>query len=122
MTAQSRVVIRFNHLPRVKRDASAKTGALIRAVGFEVERYVKQSFGSSPSPAGGPPGVDTGALRASIHTEQVAPLVVHVADGVDYGVHLEYGTSRMGARPFMLPGLVWGMKQVERFAKEMSWV
>lgn len=122
MSAQSRVVIRFNHLPRIKRDATDKAGALVRAVGFEVERYVKQSFGTSPSPAGGPPGVDTGALRASIHTAQVSPLVVQVSDGVEYGVHLEFGTTRMAARPFMVPGLVWGAGEVLRIAREMSWV
>lgn len=119
---KSRVVIRFNHIPQARAKIEENASKLVRAVGFEVERYIKQSFGTSPSAAGEPPGVDTGALRSSIHNEVVDPLTVLVADAVDYGVHLEFGTTKMGARPFMLPGLVWGSGQVGRIAKEMSWV
>jgi len=121
VSSQSRVVIHFNHLPRVKRDASAKTGALIRAVGFEVERDAKQSMGTSPSPVGGPPGVDTGELRASGHTEMIDALTALVEFSAAHAMHQEFGTSKMGARPFLIPALIRGAKQVERLAKEMSW-
>lgn len=116
-----RVVIKFNNLPRIKADVDNKGGALVRAVAVECERYIKQSFGTSPSPPGGPPGVDTGALRASIHTEAVNALTQRIADAVEYGVYLEFGTTRMGARPFMIPGLVWVAGQVGKIAEQMSW-
>lgn len=117
----SRVVVRFNHIPGAKRATREQASALIRAVAFETERHVKQSFGTSPSPVGGPPGVDTGALRASIHVEMTDALTALVSDGVEYGVHLEFGTSRMGARPFMVPGLLWAAQNVARIARDMKW-
>jgi phage gpG-like protein len=116
----SGVRIRYNHLPQKRRDVSKQTGALIRAMALETERYVKQSFGNSPSPAGGPPGVDTGALRASIHVEMTDALTALVSDGVAYGVHLEFGTSRMAARPFMMPALVWVSREAQRIAREIG--
>jgi hypothetical protein len=65
---------------------------------------IKLSFGTSPSPPGGPPGVDTGALRASITWENTGPFERTISDGVEYGVELEDGTERNGGpRPFMRP-------------------
>lgn len=127
-----RVVIRFNHILEVKRGSARKATALIRAVALETERYIKQSFGTSPSKAGDPPGVDTGALRASIHVEMTDALTALVSDGVAYGVHLEFGTVmsadgyapgnvRMSARPFMMPGLLWAEKNTARIARGINW-
>jgi hypothetical protein len=117
----SRVVVRFNRIPEARRVSNHAASDLVRAVGHEIERYVKQSFGTGRSAPGNPPGVDTGALRASIHVELVDALTVLVADGVSYGVHLEFGTTRMAARPFMLPGLVWGARQVQTIARGLEW-
>ncbi|MCP3426025.1 HK97 gp10 family phage protein [Rothia sp. AR01] len=47
--------------------------------------------------------VDTGYLRASIAAESPAPGEVLVGPGAHYGIYLEYGTSRMAARPYMTP-------------------
>jgi len=48
--------------------------------------------------------VDTGRLRASIHTEPLRPAKkISVKDGVDYGVYQEYGTYKMKPQPFMRP-------------------
>lgn len=116
-----RVVIKYNNLPRIKADVDNKVGTLVRAAALECERYIKQSFGTSPSPPGGPPGVDTGALKGSIHAKPDRPLTWIVADAVEYGVHLEFGTTRMAARPFMVPGLVWTAGQVGKIAEQMSW-
>jgi HK97 gp10 family phage protein len=48
--------------------------------------------------------VDTGRLRSSIHAE-IAPngLSATVSDGVDYGIHLEFGTRFQRAQPFLYP-------------------
>lgn len=51
--------------------------------------------------------VDTGALKNSIHTEPKGALTQWVADGVEYGIFQEYGTSRMAAHPFMTPAAMW---------------
>jgi HK97 gp10 family phage protein len=51
--------------------------------------------------------VDTGALKASIHVEpKTTDNERTVADGVNYGIYQEFGTVKMAARPFMLPGVL----------------
>jgi HK97 gp10 family phage protein len=51
--------------------------------------------------------VDTGALRNSILSESQmsGDLEFTVQDGVTYGVFQELGTSRMAARPFLVPAV-----------------
>jgi len=50
--------------------------------------------------------VDTGVLRASIHTIPRSPApVIKVSDGVSYGVFQEYGTMKMKAQPFLRPAV-----------------
>lgn len=48
--------------------------------------------------------VDTGLLRASIHTEPTRPAdKITVGDGVSYGVFQEFGTTKMRPHPFLRP-------------------
>lgn len=52
--------------------------------------------------------VDTGRLRASIANEigqDDRGLVGRVGTNVEYAPHVEYGTSRMNAQPFLRPAL-----------------
>lgn len=49
--------------------------------------------------------VDTGFLRNSIHTEQSSDLRAEVIVGAEYGLYIEYGTSRMAAQPFLNPAV-----------------
>lgn len=56
-----------------------------------------------PSRPGEPPNEDTGHLRTGITVEQPAPLRVLIASNARYSAALEYGTSKMAARPFMGP-------------------
>ena len=49
--------------------------------------------------------VDTGLLKASI---KISPMregatTYVISDGVHYGIHVEYGTSRQKAQPFFRP-------------------
>ena len=67
--------------------------------------------------------VDTGRLRASIHITPARPGEIKylISDGVEYGVHIEYGTSKMDAQPFFRPAMdqtiaFW----VPRFWNEVS--
>lgn len=97
------------------------------AIGLSLERDIKLSI-SGPGPVGAPPGVDTGRLRASISTNWVESsmgrglvgsqadtsegvgkpekedrFVVVVGTNVKYAPYLEFGTRRMGPRPFVRP-------------------
>jgi HK97 gp10 family phage protein len=52
--------------------------------------------------------VDTGRLRSSITHEvggDAEGMVARVGTNVEYAKYLEYGTSRMSARPFLRPAL-----------------
>jgi HK97 gp10 family phage protein len=56
-----------------------------------------------PSKPGEPPNNDTHVLHNNIETIQHAPLLVEVSSNAPYSVPLEFGTSKMAARPFMGP-------------------
>lgn len=65
-----------------------------------------------PSAPGEPPNEDTGTLRRNITVTQVGPLHVRVASNAPYSAHLEFGTSKMAARPFMGPAARATRKEV----------
>lgn len=76
-----------------------------------VEREAKQSIvgpSTEVSEPGEPPKIKTGRLRASI-THRMGyeddQVVGEVGTNVEYAAPLEYGTSRMAARPFLGPAL-----------------
>ncbi len=94
-------------LDDIIRNSPVKVTNLLDATAFEGEGYVKRSFGTSPSKAGDPPGVVTGALRASIHVERTDEFTRAIVTGVDYAIPLEFGTRHMAARPFMAPMAYW---------------
>jgi hypothetical protein len=97
------VIVDKTKLERLIRTAPRKAELALDTLSFDGERDVKQSFGTSPSSPGSPPGVDTGALRASIHVEKPSRWIRRIVTGTEYAIHLEYGTSKMAARPFMMP-------------------
>lgn len=49
--------------------------------------------------------VDTGTLRNSIQATRVGTAYWRVVVGVDYGVHVEWGTRFMAAQPFLRPAI-----------------
>jgi HK97 gp10 family phage protein len=57
------------------------------------------------SAPGQPPMTDTGRLANSITFDRVGDLTATVGSALDYALHLEYGTSRMAARPFFRPAV-----------------
>lgn len=63
--------------------------------------------------------VDTGTLKSSLHVSQERPLERTIADGVEYGVFQEFGTRRMGARPFLTPAVEMERKGLMDAWKEL---
>lgn len=59
--------------------------------------------GHIPSRPGEPPNADTRLLDTNINTVVVGPGRVNVEAVAPYAAYLEFGTSRMAARPFMEP-------------------
>lgn len=102
------------HLKRISGPEMARqVGAVLYAAGdliaVEAARSITEGAvsgkGHVPSAPGSPPNADTHLLDRSIETIQVEPLKVNVSANAPYAVPLEFGTSRMAARPFMAPAL-----------------
>lgn len=112
-----RIDLDIKKLEQVQAQMPQFVGRELRKLAFEGEAFIKMSFGTSPSAAGMPPGVDTGKLRNSIRAEKLGTFGWQIATDTEYGPHLEYGTSKMAARPFMGPGLDFVARIAgERFA------
>lgn len=79
---------------RIKIQTGPKTGRVYK-------RYGREHQASAP---GEPPATDTGFLAGTI---QVAVRMLEAIVDVfaDYGVYLEFGTSRMAPRPFLSPSV-----------------
>ena len=59
--------------------------------------------GHVPSQPGEPPNREFGGLQDNLKAELVAPLEAQVTSEAPYAAALEFGTSRMEARPYMRP-------------------
>ena len=74
-------------------------------------RQVKRSrqgggtYTHTASAAGGAPNTDTGTLVSSIAVEKVGDSTFHIGSNLDYSAFLEFGTSKMGARPWLQPAM-----------------
>lgn len=86
--------VRYNHFGEISAKAAARARALIVATARNVEGAAK---------ANAP--VLTGNLRNSIETMPGEDLSARVNVGAYYGIYVEYGTSRMGAEPFLTPAV-----------------
>tara|TARA_Y100000310_G_scaffold126272_3_gene125050 strand:+ start:8649 stop:9008 length:360 start_codon:yes stop_codon:yes gene_type:complete len=78
----------------------AKLALLVDVGGRKVEARAKQIIVEKKI-------VDTGATLNSTQSRTVPGerLARRIGPTTDYAVHLEFGTSRMPARPFMIPAL-----------------
>lgn len=74
----------------------------------------KKHVASSPGQA---PNQDTGTLAGNIETNQIAPLIVEVSSNAPYAAPLEFGTSRMEARPYMAPARDAKRPEVEQLVR-----
>ncbi|MEN6451679.1 MAG: HK97-gp10 family putative phage morphogenesis protein [Thermoguttaceae bacterium] len=118
------------HIARLKKLSGPamvrEVGAALFAAGerIQVEAQIGISSGSvsgknhTPSAPGEYPNQDTGVLANNIETTQVAPLVVEVSSNAPYSAALEFGTSKMAARPFMRPSRDAKMKEVEQLVRQ----
>lgn len=72
------------------------------------------------SAAGEPPATDTGYLVSNIFLNiDTDGLGASVESRAEYSSFLEFGTSKMGARPFMQPALEENKPRIRRLAQQM---
>ena len=119
------VTITSNKLKEVARELPEQVGRAIDKTLLEMESDVKRGMGAagSPSAPGDYPGMDTGTLASSIQTDRKGTKGVMYTN-MEYAPFLEYGTSRMAARPFFTPAARVGKttldEEVERLAKQIG--
>ena len=82
--------------------------------------YTRGGKTGQRSAAGEPPKTDTGFLVQNIALEvDNNGLGVSVESRADYSQALEFGTSKMGARPFMQPALEENKPKIRRLEQQM---
>ena len=87
---------------------SIQTGAK-SGVMYQKYNPRREHRASAPGQA---PASDTGNLVSKIIVKQKSSDVVHVESNADYSAFLEYGTSKMEARPFMFPAFEKSKKPI----------
>ena len=95
-------------LIRAEAIKSIQTGA---KSGVMYQKYNPRREHRASAP-GQSPASDTGNLVSKITVKQKSLNVVHVESNADYSAFLEYGTSKMEARPFMLPAFEKSKKPI----------
>lgn len=61
--------------------------------------------GNPPAAEGDYPAVRTGLLRGTIGHRRIGPRQAMTYSPMEYAPHLEFGTVKMGARPFLRPSV-----------------
>lgn len=89
-------------------DGPPKTGRVYEFYYFTDAQGRLRQGEKRPSPhqasaAGEYPATDRGRLAGSVRALPDGPLAYVVGTNVEYGPMLEFGTSRMAARPWLLP-------------------
>jgi HK97 gp10 family phage protein len=76
--------------------------------------YVRGSITYTASTAGNPPNSDTGNLVQNITIQKIkGGYDVGSRKGAPYGVHLEFGTSKMAARPWLTPAFYLALEKLK---------
>lgn len=83
-----------NDFPKIIAGMEAKADAIVTKAAMDLEAHAK-----TRAP------VDTGTLKNSIQATRVGTAHWRVVVGADYGVYVEWGTSRMAAQPFLQPAI-----------------
>ncbi|MCK6578114.1 MAG: hypothetical protein L6Q98_08435 [Anaerolineae bacterium] len=107
-------------LQRLIRETPDKVSDAVRGIATEMTNDIVLSYGESPSSPGEPPGVDTGTLRSGTTWELDSQDKTKAAITIqaEYGPYLEFGTSKMSARPFVTPVFErWRSGELKRFLR-----
>lgn len=109
-------------LQRASKDIRDAVSRAVVGTALELQGNIKTSIARGPasgrtyekynprrthtaSASGQPPMTDTGRLVNSIEFDKIGDLTATVGSKLAYATYLEYGTSRMAARPFFRPAV-----------------
>lgn len=92
MGADVSVTVSLVQLERMQAQVQTRATAIIRKLAMDVEAEAKRTV-----------PVDTGTLKASITAFERRRALWWVATNVEYAPWVEFGTSHMGARPYLVP-------------------
>lgn len=116
MTAKSHSDRLKRMAQRTPRQVAAKLYEAGQLIELDAERSITAGSVSGinhvPSAPGQPPNADTRKLDSNIETSVGGPGLVIVESKAEYSAALEYGTSRMEARPFMRPAVERNRRKV----------
>lgn len=86
-----------------------------KSSGDSITRYREGggSYSHTVSKPGDAPNTDTGRLVESVQVD-VTPKEVFVGSTLKYAGHLEFGTTNMDERPWLLPALEARRRQIEQ--------
>ena len=103
------------HIARLKRisspEATRQIGAALYAgadrIKAKAQYLITEGSVSGkndvPSSPGEPPNNDTGVLKNNIEAVLKEPLVAEISSNAPYAAPLEFGSSKLAARPYMVP-------------------
>lgn len=109
-------------LAAMSSEVRAEVGKAVIGTALELQGDIKRSIQRGPasgrvyqkynprrthqaSAPGQAPMSDTGRLANSIFFDKAGELTAVVGSSIVYALHLEYGSTRMGARPFFRPAV-----------------
>lgn len=95
---------------------------MIRAEAFRsISAGSVSGKGHVPSAPGEPPNRDTGVLQGGLENNQTGPISAEVRSTAAYAAPLEFGSSKMAARPYMRPARDKEAPRIQRlFAQEIG--
>ena len=105
------VVIRLDmtELEDLMKNLDPRARDIVRKVAFRAQGHMKMLA-----------AVDTGAMRNSIDTEFLNDgFTAHVGPHVEYAIYQEFGTHKMAAHPFVVPGLEKACRDYDDLVKEL---
>lgn len=104
--------------PDVARIANAVVYAGADTIRAEAHHLISRGSVSgknhAPSKPGEPPNRDTGNLQAHLEATNPKPLIGQVSSKAAYSGALEFGTSKMAARPYMRPARDAKAKEIRK--------
>jgi HK97 gp10 family phage protein len=115
MRATVVIDLTHNRFDQIARRFPQAARELVLQTAMEIEARAKAAMAAGKSghlydnhqasAPGEAPAVDTGTLLNSLTSELEGPGTAVVYTNVEYASYLEYGTSRMAARPFLTPAV-----------------